>query len=106
MNASVFVVGVDVRVLRHPVTRDRESCCQASLLYLGVLLLVFGNFALFLQRVAAANGAQGLDAVEVLLLGGCARGWQMLTVVSLAKAVCGLAYPSKRHSLGQDAAWA
>ena len=34
-----------------------ELCSRHCLLYLGVLLLVFGNFAVFLQHVAARQQA-------------------------------------------------
>jgi cellulose synthase/poly-beta-1,6-N-acetylglucosamine synthase-like glycosyltransferase len=73
-----------------------EKLFPALLLYLGVLLLVFGNFALFLQHVAAANKREGFSTVKYMLfvLSGV---WQMLTVLSLAKAVYELVNPAKRH---------
>jgi cellulose synthase/poly-beta-1,6-N-acetylglucosamine synthase-like glycosyltransferase len=73
-----------------------EKLFPALLLYLGVVLLVFGNFALFLQHVAAANKREGYNTVKYLLvvLSGI---WQMLTVLSLAKAVYEIANPAKRH---------
>jgi glycosyltransferase XagB len=75
---------------------DIEKLFPVLLLYLGVLLLVFGNFALFLQHVAAANKREGFSTVKYLLvvLFGV---WQLLTVLSLAKAVYELANPAKRH---------
>jgi glycosyltransferase XagB len=73
-----------------------EKLFPAMLLYLGVLLLVFGNFALFLQHVAAANKREGFSTVKYMLLVLCGV-WQMLTVVSLAKAVYELVNPAKRH---------
>ena len=73
-----------------------EKLFPAALLYLGVVLLVFGNFALFLQHVAAANKREGFNTVKYLLVVLCGI-WQMLTVVSLAKAIYELADPAKRH---------
>ena len=94
-SAQRTVVGVDVRVLRDPITGDREAVPRL-LLYLGVLLLVFGNFALFLQHVAAANKREGFGTVKYMLFVLCGL-WQMLTVLSLAKAVYELVNPAKRH---------
>ncbi|MBE1549956.1 hypothetical protein GGC64_003996 [Mycobacterium sp. OAS707] len=73
-----------------------EKLFPVLLLYLGVLLLVFGNFALFLQHVAAANKRKGFSTVKYMLLVLCGI-WQMLTVVSLVKAVYELMTPTKRH---------
>ena len=73
-----------------------EKLFPALLLYLGVLLLVFGNFALFLQHVAAANKREGFSTVKYMLVVLCGI-WQMLTVLSLAKAVYELINPTKRH---------
>ena len=61
-----------------------------------MVLLVFGNFALFLQHVAAANKREGYNTVKYLLVVLCGI-WQMLTVLSLAKAVYEIANPAKRH---------
>lgn len=73
-----------------------EQLFPALLLYLGVLLLVFGNFALFLQHVAAANKREGFNTVKYMLIVLCGV-WQILTVLSLGKAVYELANPKKRH---------
>lgn len=73
-----------------------EQLFPGLLLYLGVLLLVFGNFVLFLQHVAAATKFEGFTTVKYMLavLSGL---WPMLTVVSLAKAGYELANPRMRH---------
>ena len=73
-----------------------EELFPGPLLYLGVLLLVFGNFALFLQHVAAATKNEGFCTVKYMLvvLTGI---WPMLTVMSLAKACYELANPRMRH---------
>ncbi|EHB58537.1 glycosyl transferase, group 2 family protein [Mycolicibacterium rhodesiae JS60] len=73
-----------------------EQLFPGLLLYLGVLLLVFGNFALFLQHVAAATKFGGFGTVKymVLVLAGV---WPMLTVLSLLKACYELANPRMRH---------
>lgn len=73
-----------------------EQLFPALLLYLGVLLLVFGNLVLFLQHVAAATKRQGYGTVKymVLVLAGI---WPMLSVLSLAKACYELANPRMRH---------
>jgi cellulose synthase/poly-beta-1,6-N-acetylglucosamine synthase-like glycosyltransferase len=75
---------------------DIEKLFPVLLLYLGVLLLVFGNFALFLQHVAAANKREGFSTVKYMVVVLCGL-WQMLTVLSLAKAVYELINPAKRH---------
>lgn len=73
-----------------------EQLFPGLLLYLGVLLLVFGNFALFLQHVAAATKYEGFTTVKYMLL--VLTGiWPMITVVSLAKASYELANPRMRH---------
>lgn len=73
-----------------------EQLFPGLLLYLGVLLLVFGNFALFLQHVAAATKFEGFSTVKYMLI--VLTGiWPMLTVVSLVKAVYELANPRMRH---------
>jgi glycosyltransferase XagB len=73
-----------------------EKLFPVMLLYIGVVLLVFGNFALFLQHVAAANKREGFSTVKYMLFVLCGV-WQMLTVLSLAKAMYELANPAKRH---------
>ncbi|WP_197383167.1 glycosyltransferase [Mycolicibacterium mengxianglii] len=73
-----------------------EQLFPALLLYLGVLLLVFGNFALFLQHVAAATKSEGFGTVKYMLL-VISGIWPMLTVLSLAKACYELANPKLRH---------
>jgi glycosyltransferase XagB len=73
-----------------------EKLFPALLLYVGVVLLVFGNFALFMQHVAAANKREGFNTVKYLLVVLCGV-WQMLTVLSLAKAVSELINPRRRH---------
>jgi cellulose synthase/poly-beta-1,6-N-acetylglucosamine synthase-like glycosyltransferase len=73
-----------------------EQLFPGLLLYLGVLLLVFGNFVLFLQHVAAATKYEGFTTVKYMLL--VLTGiWPMLTVVSLVKACFELANPRMRH---------
>lgn len=73
-----------------------EQLFPALLLYLGVLLLVFGNFVLFLQHVAVATKHQGYGTVKymIVVLAGI---WPMLSVLSLAKACYELANPRMRH---------
>jgi glycosyltransferase XagB len=73
-----------------------EKLFPVLLLYLGVLLLVFGNFALFLQHLAAANKREGFSTVKYMVVVLCGV-WQLLTVLSLAKAVYELINPAKRH---------
>ena len=73
-----------------------QQLFPAVLLYVGVVLLVFGNFALFMQHVAAANKREGFGSVKYLLVVLCGI-WQMLTVLSLLKAVYELINPKKRH---------
>lgn len=73
-----------------------EQLFPGLLLYLGVLLLVFGNLVLFLQHVAAATKFEGFTTVKYMLL--VLTGiWPMLTVVSLVKACYELANPRMRH---------
>ena len=73
-----------------------EQLFPGLLLYLGVLLLVFGNFVLFLQHVAAATKYEGFSTVKYMLL--VLTGlWPMLTVMSLVKASYELANPRMRH---------
>lgn len=73
-----------------------EQLFPGVLLYLGVLLLVFGNFVLFLQHVAVATKHEGFSTIKymVLVLTGI---WPMLTVMSLVKACYELANPRMRH---------
>jgi cellulose synthase/poly-beta-1,6-N-acetylglucosamine synthase-like glycosyltransferase len=73
-----------------------EQLFPAPMLYLGVLLLVFGNFALFLQHVSAATKYEGFSTVKymVFVLTGI---WPILSVMSLAKACYELAHPRMRH---------
>jgi cellulose synthase/poly-beta-1,6-N-acetylglucosamine synthase-like glycosyltransferase len=73
-----------------------QQLFPVGLLYVGVVLLVFGNFALFMQHVAAANKREGYGSVKYLWVVLCGI-WQMLTVLSLAKAVYELINPRKRH---------
>jgi cellulose synthase/poly-beta-1,6-N-acetylglucosamine synthase-like glycosyltransferase len=73
-----------------------ETLFPGLLLYLGVLLLVFGNFVLFLQHVAVATKHEGFSTVKymIVVLTGI---WPMMTVASLAKACYELANPRMRH---------
>jgi cellulose synthase/poly-beta-1,6-N-acetylglucosamine synthase-like glycosyltransferase len=73
-----------------------EQLFPGLLLYLGVLLLVFGNFVLFLQHVAVATKHEGFSTVKymILVLTGI---WPMMTVISLAKACYELSNPRMRH---------
>ena len=73
-----------------------EQLFPGPLLYLGVLLLVFGNFVLFLQHVAVAMKHEGFSTIKymILVLTGI---WPMMTVLSLAKACYELANPRMRH---------
>ncbi|MBH1980043.1 glycosyltransferase [Candidatus Saccharibacteria bacterium] len=65
------------------------------LLYLGTLLLVFGNFALFMQHVIAAHKREGHTTVKWLLL---LPVWQQLATASLLIAIRELLQPSKRST--------
>jgi len=73
-----------------------EQLFPGLLLYLGVLLLVFGNFVLFLQHVAAATKYEGFSTVKymIVVLTGI---WPILSVLALAKACYELANPRMRH---------
>jgi cellulose synthase/poly-beta-1,6-N-acetylglucosamine synthase-like glycosyltransferase len=73
-----------------------EQLFPGLLLYLGVLLLVFGNFVLFLQHVAVAMKHEGFSTIKymILVLSGI---WPMMTVLSLSKACYELANPRMRH---------
>jgi glycosyltransferase XagB len=73
-----------------------ERLFPGPLLYLGVLLLVFGNFVLFLQHVAAATKYEGFSTVKymAIVLTGI---WPILSVLALAKACYELANPRMRH---------
>ncbi|MEU0495440.1 glycosyltransferase [Mycobacterium sp. NPDC006124] len=73
-----------------------EQLFPGLLLYLGVLLLVFGNFVLFLQHVAVATKHEGFGTIKymILVLTGI---WPMMTVLSLAKACYELLNPRMRH---------
>ncbi|WNG86271.1 glycosyltransferase [Mycobacterium sp. ITM-2016-00317] len=73
-----------------------EALFPSLLLYLGVLLLVFGNLVLFLQHVAIATKHEGYSTVKymVVVLAGI---WPMLAVLSLVKACYELANPRMRH---------
>lgn len=73
-----------------------EQLFPGILLYLGVLLLVFGNFALFLQHVAVATKHEGFSTIKYMLL-VLTGVWPMMTVMSLAKACYELANPRMRH---------
>lgn len=73
-----------------------EQLFPALLLYLGVLLLVFGNLVLFLQHVAAATKHRGFGTVPYMLV-VLAGIWPMLSVLSLGKACWELANPRMRH---------
>lgn len=66
------------------------------LLYLGAILLVFGNFALFVQHVAASNKRDGFGTVPYITL-VLVGFWQMLTLASLFKATMELLHPKQRH---------
>jgi hypothetical protein len=73
-----------------------ELLFPGLMLYLGAVLLVFGNFTLFMQHVSASTKYQGFSTVKylVLVLTGI---WPMLTMLSLAKACYELANPRMRH---------
>lgn len=71
-----------------------ESLFPPPLFYLGVFLLVFGNFALFIQHVMAAYYRQGYTTIKWLLL---LPVWQQLATVSVIMAWKQLAQKSKRH---------
>ena len=73
-----------------------EQLFPGLLLYLGVVLLVFGNFVLFLQHVAVAVKHEGYSTIKYMLL-VLVGVWPMLTVLSLAKACYELAHPRMRH---------
>lgn len=86
------------------VTRSEaiEQLFPWPLLYLGTLLLVFGNFALFIQHVIATHRREGYTTVKWLLL---LFVWQQLATVSLVIAVWELLQPSKRsvwHKTAHD----
>jgi cellulose synthase/poly-beta-1,6-N-acetylglucosamine synthase-like glycosyltransferase len=73
-----------------------EQLFPTPFLYLGVVMLVFGNFALFLQHVAAATKHEGFSTVKYMVL-VVIGVWPALTVISLAKACYELANPRMRH---------
>lgn len=77
------------------VTRSEsiEQLFPGPLLYLGVILLVFGNFMLFIQHVIAAHKREGYTTVKWLLL---LPVWQQLATISLVVATSELLQPSKR----------
>jgi hypothetical protein len=104
----LFLIGTPLSILlsalswaltyAHFATRSPtiEQLFPGPMLYLGVVLLVFGNFALFLQHVSAATKYEGFSTVKymVFVLTGI---WPMLTVLALAKACYELANPRMRH---------
>ena len=77
------------------VTRSEtiEQLFPWPLLYIGTLLLVFGNFALFMQHVVAAHKREGYTSVKWILL---LPIWQQLATVSLIMATWEIVQPSKR----------
>ena len=72
-----------------------EQLFPWPLLYLGTLLLVFGNFAVFMQHVIATHKREGYATTKWLLL---LPVWQQLATTSLLLAVWELLQPSKRST--------
>lgn len=79
------------------VTRSEaiEQLFPWPLLYAGAILLVFGNFAIFIQHVIAAHRRSGYTSVKWFLL---LPVWQQLATVSLIMATLELLQPSKRST--------
>ncbi|MCV7282449.1 glycosyltransferase [Mycolicibacterium flavescens] len=71
-----------------------EQLFPAPLFYLGVILLVFGNFALFVQHIIAAYHRDGYCTIKWLLL---LPVWQQLATVSVLVAWKQLLQKGKRH---------
>jgi cellulose synthase/poly-beta-1,6-N-acetylglucosamine synthase-like glycosyltransferase len=71
-----------------------ERLFPPPLFYLGVCLLVFGNFALFVQHIMAAYHRDGYTTIKWLLL---LPIWQQIATVSVFIAWKQLLQKSKRH---------
>ncbi|MGV0852185.1 glycosyltransferase family 2 protein [Mycolicibacterium phlei] len=71
-----------------------EQLFPPPLFYLGVVLLVFGNFALFVQHIIAAYHRDGYCTIKWLLL---LPVWQQLATLSVLIAWKQLLQKSKRH---------
>ncbi len=71
-----------------------EELFPTPLFYLGVILLVFGNFALFVQHIMAAYHRDGYCTIKWLVF---LPVWQQLSTVSVLIAWKQLLQKNKRH---------